>query len=310
MKKIKKSTWKWVVVLVVGLLLLIGGAFTIWILYPSSNSPSPASSMTPTQELLAIERPTSSVIDNPVSIVTVAGMPTDIRLTATSQSASLDFSPSTINTIPPADILPEITYYGGGGGFCEGTYTQPVIETNFTTRSANLLQKISILSCGWAPNDQVAIKVRQPDGQEKSFTQTVESTFMGDSLWFEYATDLNSPQGTYLFSFSGSNGEASYSIPVSLSPGVFIKEVSGNKGRLMLFGFQPNETVRLFEYQRRPNDFAAMLLGWREYTVDSAGIFETEFEIHTDGNIFVALGTVSSGEASNLLPGQISSVKK
>jgi len=250
MKKIKIST----LVLIVGfelvILIIVGVGFAFWTLY--LNSP-----WSPIRNVPAI--PTNYVTDIP-AIPTINATNIPLPKPTQVQIPKADFSLPSINTVPPEDILEEITYSatGGGDAGCP-ILTSPELRLSEKYEWA---EGIGVNSCGWKSDEPVQVTITYPNKHSES--EIVNALWDGSvSLW-RRSVDL--PIGQYHFYLKGENGvlEDTAILQVGNTPLIY------GENDLFLSGFKKHEKVRLLLYKSQPSSYMT-LIGWQEYQVSETG---------------------------------------
>ena len=221
-----------------------------------------------------------------------------IRLDGPTQTFSLDNAERTV----PRGILREVGFFGGGGG--DGPVCDPYLKPTVVDFWGNKfvtewMVDAVIASCGWDPNENVLVQVISQDGKVmKENTMTLGG--MEGALYFQYTPDLNSALGVYTVRLSGISGSVEQTIEVQPPNG---PRVYMDGGRIVLFQFQPNETIRLYSYEpiSIQDAFVASQLSpsvvytltvWNEFVTDAEGQLIIE---GYPGSIFRIVGE-QSGE--------------
>lgn len=185
---------------------------------------------------------------------------------------AIEFNSSTASTIPPADILQEVSWYGGGGlglSTCEN-------PTRGVFRQYKLGQiepgcVIDVYTCGWQNNEGLNVTVEYPNGYKKSFSTSAgfptNYTSKYPMVDIPYQLSASDPVGVYKIFVSGSSGEAEDDVSVvsPTSPSVYYY---GNQ--LELRDFKPKENVRFLVYTNN-KDGTMTLLRWLDLDVDEMG---------------------------------------
>jgi hypothetical protein len=213
------------------------------------------------------------------------------RATPEGMSAAFDFS--TANQIPPEGILEEISFYGGGGGvFCAGDEQFPKIS--YEPMDGELMTLSTMIACGWQAGEVLIGAIQYPDG--RIVTQTIPTDIKNPGSENKYYAFLgfkpaiNDPVGLYYFTLEGKDGKVEADAYFSKPTGPHIFRSDNN--HLFLYGFAPNETVKLIHYGENRR-FA----GWQEYRVDLDGNLSIEISVGTNPFLtyFFAIGD-QSGE--------------
>jgi len=216
-----------------------------------------------------------------------------------------------LNTILPEDVLTEITFFGGGlGGFSCPQTDGPSLSNS--PEETEWLHSVSVTICGWAVNESVKVDIYNPEGVlEKSEAFVATSTpldTIGETgmLVIEYQPSLVSKIGTYRFVFEGGNDSVETNVKVIMPSGVKLYRVS-NPESIVLYGFFPNEKVRLLVYEINPldgvsPDITAHMIGWKEFSVNEDGQLVIPITPEEPLFYFAAVGE-SSGIASEVRNG-------
>lgn len=213
------------------------------------------------------------------------------------KQADAEFNFSTINKIPPDNILDEISYYvGGGGGTCSGELLEGL--TIYKVQTDVKLMELSLVhACGWKEKEAVTITIYYPDGrttsQETQSKMDTVNYYVSAKLKF----GIEDPAGAYKIVFEGdSSGRIDTTVDVHKPTNAHLFRM--DETNLLLYGFQPLESVNLYYYQMEK--FA----GWQTYTVNQQGQLVIEIPVYTGyrhecmglvDDFFVAIGE-KSGE--------------
>lgn len=217
-----------------------------------------------------------------------------------------NFSLEDANRIPPSDVLEELHYAAVGGGddedtrdtICEGNFQSPAIVEPFTSTEVDIFSTMSIESCGWWLDTYVAVSIILPDGTTIVDKSEVRTKFMSKSstpfVMYSYTTSINDPPGIYKFIFQGESGYITHNVkvvkPQTKAPSArFLWEEKDNI--YYLYGFRPNESVRLFIYNYIPESVDEIsFTAWQSYTTDQNG----ELLIKVDDiNSYFFIGEIS-----------------
>lgn len=207
------------------------------------------------------------------------------------------FSLGTLNTVPPGDVIEELTFYGhpGGGGFhC----SDPGIKQGIyvVNTSIEIMETIDFGVCH-PEAKSIQIKVTRPDGTVEESTQKPMLT-NGKGLAqseLTYQPDLTAPRGKYRFSFSGAGWELTQIIEV-IDPDSGRMYMPVDQNQVILYGFKPGEKVRLFLYKKIPVELYR-LQGWKEFMMDSSGRLVVSLDTKDFSSYYAAVGELS-GQAS------------
>lgn len=188
----------------------------------------------------------------------------------------------------PEDVLKEVSYFPAGGGErgdCLGNSPlEPIILDYPKVTDVSIGQRFYVLTCGWQANERVKISLESPDGSllteyhwHQIFDQGAGSIPLGVS--FEKTVDVTDIPGTYRLIFEGESGKVEQEITVRET--VYPKLLDEPDGRILLYNFQPYETVRLIGYSwsdpARGN--VVEFSEWEEYTVDEKGTLLIELQV-------------------------------
>ena len=259
-------------------------------------------------ETSQISQPTRATL--PLSANTVVMLsPTQISTESAITSVVTPFADSflsvgNLNTIPPVDIIKELTYFGGlgGGGTCfEGPYPEPQFDDN-SSSSIEILQSLSITVCGVIPQETVTVEIIAPDGTSQSYVDTFnepadwiygryDSGYVSAQYTLFYRPDFFDKRGNYNLVFSGENWSLDYSLEVvdAMGPQLYLTK----DNYLAFSGFNPGEKGRLIVYKKDDYSIKTRIFGWTQFQVDLSGNLILENEL-TDV-IFIAIGE-QSGE--------------
>ena len=254
--------------------------------------------------------------------------------------AEVVFDPSTANTVLSEDVLEEIRYYGGGGGplagfnmnFCQNE-GQPTLAFGLTQMTDVEISKgyyspISV-TCGWQIDEQVTVTITNPEGQtyvqseagspESRFDNGLITGYYVAVTWLPYevlqsqaasSSDLFTLHGIepimpgdYQIQFDGQSGSVHMTIQVT--PTTQGRAERSSSGGIILFGFAPDEHVRVIYYPDQQPPI------WHEYQVGSNG--ELWIKEFPDGGSYVVfserfgyittmLGSTSALKCGNALP--------
>jgi hypothetical protein len=229
--------------------------------------------------------------------------------------------------------LEEIRYYGGGGGplagfnmnFCqnEGQPTLAFRLAEITDMEIlNNYHSPIVVTCGWQMDEQVTVTITNPGGQVyvQNETTSPEFKFDDDSVAGHYVALLWLPReiiqseadnssdlfrlhgiyqilpGAYQIKYEGRSGSVQTTIDIRTAPGG--KATNSTSGGIILFDFEPNETIRIFYY---PEEQPPV---WHEYQIGSNGqLWIKEFP----GSGANAILSLRSGELTTL-PGPTSAL--
>jgi hypothetical protein len=221
-----------------------------------------------------------------------------------SPTATPGFSFSTANRVAPDDILKEISYYptGGPGYICsKDKYLAP--EITYKYMANELVSSSMLIACGWQRYEDVFAYVFYPDiVHYNKIKPTIETERRLDKdgkyylnnyyVTFTFKPSIDDPVGKYIVILKGESGSvktyAEYKKPV----GAHIAWADNN--HILLYGFAPQENVRLFYFTRVHGENKVILAGWDAYKVDLKGQLLIGISARNGGE-FVAIGE-RSGE--------------
>lgn len=210
-----------------------------------------------------------------------------------------EFHTSNMNETLPADILEEIAYYSGGGPSDDFQCNTPQIAID--PKDAELMSLNVFTICGLSNGQSLLGQIRYPDG--RTITQDVQIlTSPNGTIYAElgFMPNINDPAGVYDFSLEGIDGKFESNAYYHLPIGTRLYDLGNNQ--VFLYGFMPNENVRLFAYYL--DNEVWKFSGWEEYLVDQNGqlvvsLAFDDIEGTTRSYTFVAVGSIS-GEAQLL----------
>lgn len=200
-----------------------------------------------------------------------------------------------LNRNLPDGVLQEIAFFGQLGGGCglrfchclEPSYHQPILFKE--KEIVKLLESIGFEICGLTKSETITLTIKTPGEKFYKFeTLSTAVDYRNNNTYtatFEFIPDLNDSLGIYELSFSGENWEIRENIQVvdRESPIIYT-----NLSQLILYKFQPNESVRIFLYHD------LKFVGWKTYYVNQLGTLTINTDINTNYHLgFVAIGSVS-----------------
>ena len=129
---------------------------------------------------------------------------------------------------------------------------------------------LELISCGWKPGEPVTVSVVLPGGRSVVLGSG-QSDARGAAVYV-FNGSRTDPFGTYRFVFAGGKDRAEFQVQLAQPAGarLFLE----SDGMLYLFGFRPDELVRLFEYcapSSRPQNERMPLTAWQIFSVDGRG---------------------------------------
>lgn len=227
----------------------------------ASSTVQPAPYIATTQQATAIPPTTST--PQPTPIPPTASVPKENNSGGQSGSKVSfptvgTFSESALALDLPPDILQELTHV---------TFYQPMPSSSTQTPTfcslptrAELGQPMDFWLCGLAQQSASTLTIYFPDGRQKS--RQIDNSKAQQSLHLRFITSLDYPEGAYRFVWQGSNktitGNVSFinpSVPTAVS----------TADSIFLFGFAPNERVRIFAYLNK------QFIGSQTFRVNSEG---------------------------------------
>ena len=208
------------------------------------------------------------------------------------------FSLQNANKIAPDDVLKEVSFGGRGAGECtEQDYSTPGFESNHYSPNPDMvdwLDSIHILSCGWQDGEQVDITITTPDNKDITQIQQAKPSGLSHNIslvYVDYQTTIDSPDGVYTFTFRGNSSQLKKEVTVSRDNGPRMYYI-GSLQSFYLYGFAPNEHIRLFLYRSADN---YTLAAWQSYTVNAYGalLIKVGSEVDPSRDLSIVLGDVS-----------------
>ncbi len=223
-------------------------------------SPDPISDPTSTPTNLSLSSPTP---------VTVIQKPEEENLSAASSMKT--------NQLPD-DVLSEIWFLTGGGGYsgCPSDNGKPYFPGKESDEQLELHETYTLHACGFKNNEFVEITAIDNDGK---VIDSLEETFKENhAILYDFQTHIfENSTGHYSVYFEAASGTLLYEVDVVLPSGarVFWEE----NDTVILYGFKPNESVALFVYgigTGKPAPSTAsgshyILKAWEQYYVDENG---------------------------------------
>lgn len=229
----------------------------------------------------------SSVSAEKVEIAT--GSTENLEVATPSKKPDAVFDISTANQFAPDGILEELSFYGGGGGYSCQPDKIPYILIE--PPDEELMTLSTMVSCGWQDNEVLQVSIVYPDGKSKIFDLQTENDGLGNYyVQFGLKTAIGDPPGRYTVTLRGKNGSVESDVHFRTPDGPRV--VRPDHEHIYLYGFAPDERVRLFYY-----DKDGQLAGWTEYRTSSGGELLIEVTVETSPyfTYFYAIGD-NSGE--------------
>lgn len=258
---------------------------------PAAEINQPPASAPPTQT------PPAGAPEQEPTLAPSSAAPVEVPAhTPSSGASSLTGSSINENT---GEIIEEIAFFGigGPGGVkCAVPQTRPIFDEEVS--AGEIMDTVSLSSCGWQPDEMVTVTMTDPLGQSVSFELKAEVQEYSDNpsgfVDLDYQPPLDAPAGDYTFSLQGSSGEVATTVNFSQPEGAHLVPLSddpfhaiwelpvGPSQRLQLFGFAPEEPIRLIVYSQN---------GWKFYGYQ-------DFTAGLDGRLFidVNLSGIDPGE--------------
>jgi hypothetical protein len=177
-----------------------------------------------------------------------------------------------LDRLPPADILTEVIFFGGGmgsGKLCEH-HEQPEVLSAWT--QAELFGFVLVITCGWQPGEWVGITLSYPDGRTEF--QEIQAHEVDGEVFLHHQVAVEDPTGEYTLQFQGKSGQVVHSFVVTEPSGPRLYKLDEN--RLLLYNFAPYEQIRFFVYELDEEtpytpDQIQRLIAWQEFQVGSNG---------------------------------------
>lgn len=188
---------------------------------------------------------------------------------------------------PPEGIRPSLTVSHDGGEWRDPkTVTSPQVcggsedPLEVYARSAGeFTAYLTMQACGWERGGEVDVTIDFPDGRTRSAVIETEKIFDAPVATYTYEWHPGDPTGLYAFTMRGPGGIVNDTLEIVAPDGPRLYRLEN--GDLWLYGFWPNEAVRLFEYGLAARQGAAQeyrLVHWQSLTVDEVG----QLSIQTD----------------------------
>jgi uncharacterized protein YgiM (DUF1202 family) len=209
------------------------------------------------------------------------------------------FSITDAHHTTPEDVLREVEFSvtGGPGFMCDQLYEAPTMISQ--NGQLELMDTLSVHSCGWQPDETVYATLAFPTGEEivqEAYTvinmQTEEAVYRLASFSYQIAVD--DPTGFYTITLTAGSGEVQQSFYVQ-SP-TEPKLIAGSN-ELRLFALKPEEHFRLFAYDVVGDEWDVsrqafgILAGWQDFQADSNG--QIAIQTNVTDYIYVAIGEES-----------------
>jgi hypothetical protein len=218
---------------------------------------------------------------------------------------------------PPEGIQPLLTVsYDGGGWRDPKTFASPQVcggsedPLEVYARSVGeFTAYLTTQACGWERGGEVDVTIDFPDGRTQSAVVETEKIFDAPVATYTYQWQPGDPTGPYTFTMRGPGGVVTHTLEIVAPDGPRLYRLAN--GDLWLYGFWPNEAVRLFEYGLTARQGAAeeyRLVHWQSLYVDEVG----QLSVQTDDEpqfppTYVVVGD-RSGEVHSGYPPRQSSI--
>ncbi len=168
------------------------------------------------------------------------------------------FSESALDANLPPDILQELAHVGWYN-YPPSSGTQTASFCSLPER-AELGQPMDFWICGLGQQPASTLTIHFPDGRQKS--RQIDNSNAQESLYLRFITSLDYPEGTYRFVWQGNNKTITGSVRFG-NPSV--PTAVSTADSIFLFGFAPNERVRVFAYLNQK------FIGSQTFRVNSEG---------------------------------------
>lgn len=181
-------------------------------------------------------------------------------------SGQLYFDPSASNQVAPSDILNEIAFFGSGGGDDWECLPENQTQINLIDPPALVewLGSSEIKLCG-RPGEIILISVFHHGVFIQNGNTTADSN--GKASYLFLVTE-SMQTGDWVIKIDSVSGHLELTVNVFRPSAPRVYRINT---RLFLYGFAPNEVIRLFAYQVNRTNGIGHLAGWTEYPVDSFG---------------------------------------
>lgn len=250
----------------------------------------------------------------PISMAQAAAWPTVTRTVTPYRSPTPSRTPTpssmtsrSMSTVNMGDIIQELKLFGSGAGAgtnCPSKLSKPGLDEVITT--AQLMNPVSLWTCGWKPGEIVLISGLDPYGKSLGVFQMQagygdNKTGMLGNIVLDFQPDIDAPTGKYKFSFAGQSGTITTNVWFTRPNGPHMYLLSsnpwqpvlgmpmGNRHDLLLWNFRPGETVRLLIYNdyccdMKRGNVDADLLGYQDYIVPPGGQMQVKIDMSGAGN--------------------------
>jgi hypothetical protein len=227
----------------------------------------------------------------PASPEPTNGVPAAVPSNTPVTSFATEFDLAQANQVAPEDVLSEIDYYGSGSLPCPDSPYDTPTPTYIPTME--LLMPGYYVMCGWIIDLSLSATVEYPDGRLEPLSIQIEEYEAGEYMaWFSFTPQLDDPEGEYIFRTEGGPFKSMSTVYYFRPDGPRL--IPKNGDQIFLYGFAPQEPVRLFCYDVD----TYTLLGWQEYQVDGNG--QLTLDVAGGRCNFAALG-LQSGEVYMLI---------
>lgn len=184
---------------------------------------------------------TATSTDAPASSDPVSG-------SGPSDSVIQFFSLDNVDSVLPEDVFIEVDYmeHGGPGdsGYCRDENGDPVHYAKptiiYDPVDNELMVRSTLVTCGWAKNQNLNGTITYPNGRKKSYTLVTDNAGVGT---LSFAPSLDDAEGVYIFEIS--NGDSSlesnaYFYTPSVPRLYYLSE-----NQILFHNFPPSEPVQL-----------------------------------------------------------------
>lgn len=179
----------------------------------------------------------------------------------------------------------DLSLPGGGYPGCMSVLDEP--DLKYMPGDLELMDIAMITTCGWKAGETVKITIRDPRGDFRTVEAKATPAKHAKDVYevnFFYQPPITAPEGIYRFTFEGSGitglgtvkAKVTFKRPTQARLFALSDDAvkpafgaQGGKHSLMLFGFLPEEPVRLFAY--KVEGARITFFGWQDFTTDRLG---------------------------------------